>query len=109
MDEHEQVRQQILDTIAGNRVVLFMRGTAAMPQCGFSAAVVNVLREVGVPFKDVNVIADPALREEIKQYSNWPTLPQLYIDGELVGGCDIVRELHSRGELAPKLRGAAKS
>lgn len=109
MDPREQIRNQIRETIANHKIVLFMKGTAQMPMCGFSAAVVQVLREVGVPFQDVNVLADPALREEIKAFSSWPTLPQLYVRGELLGGCDIVREMHAKGELAPKLKHAVGS
>lgn len=108
-NEQDRVREQIRQILGNNKVVLFMKGSAAMPQCGFSAAVVKVLREIGVPFTDVNVASDPLLREEIKAFSNWPTLPQLYINGELIGGCDIVRELHARGELAPKLQQTASS
>jgi monothiol glutaredoxin len=80
-------------------VVLFMKGVPAAPQCGFSATVVQILSYLGVPFKGINVLADPALRDGIKQFSNWPTIPQLYIKGEFVGGCDIVREMFEEGEL----------
>ena len=89
--------------------MLFMKGNPAMPQCGFSAAVVQILKEVGVPFGSVNILADQELREGLKQYANWPTYPQLYLDGKLVGGCDIVREMHARGELAPLLTGSSTS
>ena len=82
-----------------NDVVLFMKGTPMFPQCGFSAAVVQVLTHLGVKFKGVNVLADAALRDGIKQFSNWPTIPQLYVKGEFVGGCDIVREMAEAGEL----------
>ena len=85
--------------IAENDVVLFMKGTPMFPQCGFSAAVVQVLTHLGVKFKGVNVLADAALRDGIKQFSNWPTIPQLYVKGEFVGGCDIVREMAEAGEL----------
>jgi monothiol glutaredoxin len=77
--------------------MLFMKGSPAMPQCGFSAAVVQILKQVGVPFGSVNILADAELREGLKQYANWPTFPQLYLDGKLVGGCDIVRDMHARG------------
>jgi monothiol glutaredoxin len=80
-------------------VVLFMKGTANFPQCGFSAVVVDILSRSGIQFKDINVLADPALREGIKQFSDWPTIPQLYVKGEFIGGCDIVREMASSGEL----------
>ena len=85
--------------IRENQVVLYMKGTPAFPMCGFSAAAVKVLKEVGVPFKAVDILAEPEKREAIKQYSNWPTIPQLYVDGEFVGGCDIIREMYQTGEL----------
>jgi monothiol glutaredoxin len=90
-----------------NRVVVYMKGTPSFPMCGFSAATVEVLREIGVPFKAVDVLAEPEKREAIKVYSNWPTIPQVYVGGKFIGGCDIVREMHARGELAPLLKGAA--
>ncbi|MEE3100844.1 MAG: Grx4 family monothiol glutaredoxin, partial [Pseudomonadota bacterium] len=80
--------------IKSNDVVLFMKGTKAMPQCGFSARVAGVLNYMGVEFKDVNVLADETVRQGIKDYSDWPTIPQLYVKGEFVGGCDIVREMY---------------
>ena len=95
----EQVFEQIKQETEVNDVVLYMKGTSMFPQCGFSAAVVQVLSETGVTFKDVNVLADPGLREGIKEYANWPTIPQLYVKGEFVGGCDIVREMAATGEL----------
>ncbi len=85
--------------VTDNDVVLYMKGTPVFPQCGFSAAVVQILGHMGVQFKGVNVLEDPSLREGIKQYSNWPTIPQLYVKGEFVGGCDIVREMFETGEL----------
>ena len=89
-----------IDEIVGkNDVVLFMKGNKNMPQCGFSAQVDHILRGLGVEFKDVNVLQDMAIREGIKAYSNWPTVPQLYVKGEFVGGCDIVREMLEAGEL----------
>lgn len=97
------VKDQIEGLIRQHRVVLFMKGTKHFPQCGFSAAVVNILKELGVEFQTANVLADPALREGIKVYSDWPTIPQLYVDGQFVGGCDIVREMHASGELATQL------
>ena len=96
----EQLRQRIADTIAKDRVMLFMKGNPSMPQCGFSAAVVGVLKELGAKFGSYNILADPELREGLKEYSSWPTYPQLYVDGKLVGGADIVRDLHAKGELA---------
>jgi monothiol glutaredoxin len=94
-----RIRQEVDD----NPVVLFMKGTPMFPQCGFSAAIVQVLSASGVKFKGIDVLSDPSLREGIKQYSNWPTIPQLYIKGEFVGGCDIVREMYASGELAQML------
>ncbi len=90
---------QIKKDIAENDVVLFMKGTPMMPQCGFSAAVVQVLTHAGVKFKGINVLADNEIRQGIKDFSNWPTIPQLYVKGEFVGGCDIVREMAEAGEL----------
>ncbi|MEY3197132.1 MAG: Glutaredoxin [Pseudomonadota bacterium] len=91
------------DTIKNNKVVLFMKGAADFPQCGFSAAVVHVLNTLGVEFKDINVLTSDELRQGIKDYADWPTIPQLYINGEFVGGCDIVKELYSSGELKKML------
>ncbi len=93
------VFDRIKQDITENDVVLYMKGTPMFPQCGFSAAVVQVLTGYGVKFKGFDVLVDPSLREGIKQFSNWPTLPQLYVKGEFVGGCDIVREMASNGEL----------
>ena len=95
----QDVQDWIGKTVAGNEVVLFMKGTKAMPQCGFSMQVTQILSHLGVDFKDVNVLDDMGVREGIKTYSNWPTIPQLYIKGEFVGGCDIVREMFQAGEL----------
>ncbi|MGD1886247.1 MAG: Grx4 family monothiol glutaredoxin [Cohaesibacteraceae bacterium] len=86
-------------TVKGNDVVLFMKGTKQFPQCGFSGQVVQILDYVGADYQDVNVLEDMDLREGIKTYSNWPTIPQLYVKGEFVGGCDIVREMFQAGEL----------
>ena len=91
----ERIRQEVTD----NQVVLFMKGTPMFPQCGFSAAVVQALSNMGVKFKGIDVLTDPSLREGIKQYTNWPTIPQLYVGGEFVGGCDIIREMYEAGEL----------
>lgn len=85
--------------VKGNEVVLFMKGTPGFPQCGFSGQVVQILDYLGVDYKGVNVLADDDLREGIKTYSNWPTIPQLYVKGEFVGGCDIIREMFQAGEL----------
>lgn len=90
---------QIKETITANDVVLFMKGTKAMPQCGFSSRVAGVLNYMGVEFSDVNVLADEALRQGVKDFSDWPTIPQLYVKGEFVGGCDIITEMTLSGEL----------
>ncbi len=96
--------QKIEETIKNNPVVLFMKGTKAMPQCGFSSTVAQILTRCGVEFKDIDVLADSAIREGIKQFSNWPTIPQLYIKGEFIGGCDIAREMYQAGELQALLK-----
>jgi monothiol glutaredoxin len=93
------VQDRIAQDVAQNEVLLFMKGTPVMPQCGFSAAVVHILSELGVKFKAVNVLADAEVRQGIKEFSNWPTIPQLYVKGEFVGGCDIVKEMFEQGEL----------
>ena len=93
------VFDRIKQDISSNDVVLFMKGTPVFPQCGFSAAVVQVLTHLGVKFKGIDVLTDPSLRQGIKDFSNWPTIPQLYVKSELVGGCDIVREMFQSGEL----------
>ena len=97
----ERIDQEIQST----DVVLFMKGVPAQPQCGFSATVVQILSYLGVPFKGINVLADAELRQGIKEFSNWPTIPQLYVKGEFVGGCDIVREMFEEGELKDFLSG----
>jgi monothiol glutaredoxin len=95
---------QIQQDIDQNPVILFMKGTADFPQCGFSAIVVQILNGLQVDFKDVNVLADPLLRQGIKDFSNWPTIPQLYIKGDFIGGSDIVREMYQTGELQTLLQ-----
>ena len=92
-------QDQIRETVQSNDVVLFMKGTKQMPQCGFSSRVAGVLNYMGVEFQDVNVLADPEIRQGIKDFSDWPTIPQLYVKGEFVGGCDIVTEMTLSGEL----------
>jgi monothiol glutaredoxin len=92
---HERIRQDITE----NEVVLYMKGTPVFPQCGFSATVVGVLSHLGIKFKGIDVLQDPSLRQGIKEFSNWPTVPQLFVKGEFVGGCDIVREMFETGEL----------
>lgn len=99
-----ETKKSIEDTIANNRVTLFMKGDKMFPQCGFSALVTQVLMHMNVDFKDVNVLEDMEIREGIKEFSNWPTIPQLYVDQEFVGGCDIVKEMFEAGELQSLLQ-----
>jgi monothiol glutaredoxin len=99
MTPQQDVQDWIRKTVSQNDVVLFMKGVKNAPQCGFSSQVAHILGLLGVDFKDVNVLADMGIREGIKAYSNWPTIPQLYVKGEFVGGCDIVREMAETGEL----------
>jgi monothiol glutaredoxin len=99
-----QVFDRIRDEIAKHDVLLFMKGTPVFPQCGFSAAVVDVLSQLGVKFHGVNILVDQELRQGIKDFSQWPTIPQLYVKGEFVGGCDIVREMFETGELEQFLK-----
>jgi monothiol glutaredoxin len=105
------VTNRIKQDIADNPVVLFMKGTPVFPQCGFSAAVVQIRTQPGVKVKGIDVLADPSVRQAIKDFSNWPTIPQLYVKGEFVGGCDIVREMFDSGELQDflKAQGVAPS
>jgi monothiol glutaredoxin len=98
------VFERIEGEIKENPVVLFMKGTPVFPQCGFSARVVQILSHLGVPFKGVNVLEDMEIREGIKAYANWPTIPQLYVKGEFVGGCDIIMEMFQAGELQGLLK-----
>ena len=103
-------QKQIDETVKGNPVVLFMKGTPQFPQCGFSATVVQILKACGVnQFTSVNVLAEPEIRQGIKDYANWPTIPQLYINGEFVGGCDIVKEMYQAGELQKELEKVASA
>ena len=97
---HDRIKNQIAEA----PVVLFMKGTPVFPQCGFSAAVVQILSHMGVKFKGIDVLADPEIREGIKVFSQWPTIPQLYVKGEFVGGCDIIREMYESGELQDYLK-----
>jgi monothiol glutaredoxin len=97
------VIDRIKSDIASNDIVLYMKGTPVFPMCGFSAAVVQVLTHLGVKFRGINVLEDPSIRNGIKEFSNWPTIPQLYVKGEFVGGCDIVREMFQTGELQDML------
>ena len=95
----QNTKEKIQNIINENEVLLFMKGTPVMPQCGFSAAVVGVLSHMGIKFNSVNVLEDPEIREGIKEFSDWPTIPQLYVKEEFIGGCDIVKEMHETGEL----------
>jgi len=99
----EALRNRISEVVSGNRVVVFMKGTRNFPQCGFSATVVQILNDLLPEYHTVNVLKDPDIREGIKEYSSWPTIPQLYVDGKFVGGCDIVREMYVAGELQAAL------
>ncbi|MCE1239854.1 MAG: Grx4 family monothiol glutaredoxin [Azonexaceae bacterium] len=104
------VQQRIRETVTGNPVVLYMKGDARFPQCGFSATAVQILKACGVDeFVTVNVLADEEIRQGIKEYASWPTIPQLYVKGEFVGGCDIMREMYQAGELQQMLEGIAKA
>ena len=95
----EETNKKINDLVKNNKVFLFMKGTPEVPQCGFSLAVANILKHLNVNFKSANVLEDEGLRQGIKTYSDWPTIPQLYITGEFIGGCDIVKEMFEKGEL----------
>ncbi|HLW71704.1 MAG TPA: Grx4 family monothiol glutaredoxin [Candidatus Binataceae bacterium] len=99
--------ERIQSALNENKICLFMKGNRNFPQCGFSAATVAVLDQLGVPYGTVDVLSDPELRDQIKVHSNWPTIPQLYIEGKFVGGCDIVRELYENGELQSLIKPAA--
>ena len=99
-------QNRIAEIVKNNRVVLFMKGTAQFPMCGFSGQVVQILDYLGVPYKGINVLEDADIRQGIKDYSNWPTIPQLYVKGEFIGGCDIVREMFQNGELQAQLTNA---
>ena len=100
----DDAQARVTETITLHPIVLFMKGSPSRPQCGFSAAVVQTLAHYGVPFHAVDVLADPPVRQAIKMFSDWPTIPQLYVDGAFIGGCDIVLEMHKTGELAEALR-----
>ena len=99
----DTVTERIQSELKESDVVLFMKGTPVFPQCGFSAAVVQVLTHLGIKFKGINVLEDPGLRQGIKEFASWPTIPQLYVKGEFVGGCDIIREMYESGELSELL------
>lgn len=99
----DSIQDQIAEIIKNNDILLFMKGTPQMPQCGFSQRVCAILNEQQVPFAAINVLLDPEVREGIKVFSDWPTIPQLYVKGEFIGGCDIISEMHEDGELATLL------
>ena len=100
----DKLKTRIEELIRNNRVMLFMKGSKQFPACGFSNAVVQILKKEGVEFETFNILADPEVRQGLKEYSNWPTYPQLYVGGKFVGGCDIVTEMHQNGELASVLK-----
>ena len=100
----ENLKKKIINELKKNKVCLFMKGTPDVPQCGFSLAVANVLKHLGVTFKGINVLEDAELREGIKKFSDWPTIPQLYVEEEFIGGCDIVKEMFETGDLQKKLQ-----
>jgi len=101
----EDVKKTIQETVDGNKVVLFMKGTKNFPQCGFSARSVEILKKCGAEFKDVNVLTDPEIRQGIKDFSNWPTIPQVYVNGKFIGGSDILMEMFQSGELQKLIEG----
>ena len=101
-----EIDARIQSTIDENKIVIFMKGSPSFPMCGFSAATIEVFNAMDVPYETVDVLQDPELREGIKVFSRWPTIPQVYVDGKFLGGCDIVREMHAGGELRPVLEKA---
>jgi monothiol glutaredoxin len=103
----DEIRQEVLNSIAQNRVMLFMKGTPEMPRCGFSMQTVACLKDTGAEFAAMDILPDPRIRQLLSQHSGWPTIPQLFVDGELVGGCDIVTELHETGQLKELVNAAA--
>ena len=102
------VLSEIEREVTENSVVIYMKGTPRFPMCGFSAATIEVLNEIGVAYKAIDILAEGAKREAVKAYTKWPTIPQVFVGGKFVGGCDIVREMHAKGELAPLVKAAAK-
>ena len=101
----QDTQERIQQMVSQHRVILFMKGNPDAPQCGFSAVVANILKDTGVPFAAFDVLSDPSVRQGIKDFGNWPTIPQLYVDGELIGGCDIIRDHYERGEIHDVLTG----
>ena len=102
----DNVQAYIDETVKNNKVLIYMKGNRTFPMCGFSAATIQIFDSLGMPYETVDVLQDPAVRDGIKHYSNWPTIPQVYVNGEFIGGCDIIQEMHSRGELEPVVRAA---
>lgn len=102
----DEILAHIDEQVKKHPILIYMKGTPTFPMCGFSAATIQVFDSLGVPYETVNVLENPAIREGIKRYSNWPTIPQVYINGEFIGGCDIIREMHAKGELEPLVRAA---
>ncbi|HEX3409263.1 MAG TPA: Grx4 family monothiol glutaredoxin [Candidatus Binataceae bacterium] len=98
--------ERIKSAVADNRIMIFMKGNRNFPQCGFSAATVQIFEQLGAPYETMDVLSDPEVRDQVKAFSNWPTIPQVYIDGKFVGGCDIVRELYETGELQTMVKSA---
>jgi monothiol glutaredoxin len=103
----DEIRQEVLNSIAQNRVMLFMKGTPEMPRCGFSMQTVACLKDAGAEFAAMDILPDPRIRQLLSEHSGWPTIPQLFVNGELVGGCDIVTELHETGQLKELVNAAA--
>ena len=102
-NEIEQKKESIKEQISNNKIMLYMKGNKDMPMCGFSGQVIHILNQVGQPYETKNVLEDEVLRQAIKEFSDWPTIPQLYVNGEFIGGCDIITELFQSGELADQL------
>lgn len=107
MEEKKTIETRIADEVKANPIVMFVKGSPQFPMCGFSKGVMDVFRHLGVPFKTIDVLEDPEVREGIKKYTNWPTIPQVFVNGEFIGGFDIVRDLYERGELEPMVKKAA--
>jgi len=101
--------ERIQSAVNDNRIMIFMKGNRNFPQCGFSAATVAIFDQLGEPYETLDILADPEVRQQVKVYSNWPTIPQVYIDGKFVGGCDIIRELYESGELQDLVKGSAQA
>jgi monothiol glutaredoxin len=105
-DHMSEVSQRIQEMIDGNKIVIYMKGSPSFPMCGFSAATIEIFNALGVPYESVDVLQDGEVREGLKAFSNWPTIPQVYVEGKFVGGCDIIREMHEAGELQPLVTNA---